>query len=347
MNSRPQLLEESLLHGADAQAPRSKGHWLFAQLKTLPSSAFLAILNDVYAASFGMLLIPASTGIPPSFGVPLYLFSVISAELGAFLGSDIPFATGGSTFELLPILVPMAELVLSDTTLDDSGRISNIIAMCSCTSLLIGLLYQVAGRFRIARLFRCIPLVVLKGALTSIGLFMMLTAVKMVAGHPLESGHLLRDPGALCRLVVTVALGVGLKLTDSAVSSPMASVAYLVTAAAAFKLLPALGLLPAGGSSHATPSYPLLQSTPLHATPPRPSPTRPVPNLQHPLTPNLNPPHPVAWDQVPWGPIGTSPRAVMTAHRSACSRCSTWCSSRPCYLRALCLTWRRALSCTH
>ena len=88
------------------------------QASLVPSAAFLACINDVYAASFGMLLIPVATGVSPSFGVPLYLLSVVAGQLGATLCSDVSFATGGSTYELLPILGPMAELVLSDQTLE-------------------------------------------------------------------------------------------------------------------------------------------------------------------------------------------------------------------------------------
>ncbi|KAL1528416.1 hypothetical protein AB1Y20_009765 [Prymnesium parvum] len=219
---------------------------LLHNLSVTPPALFLACINDVYAASFGLLLIPLATGVSPSFGVPMYLFSVTTAQLGAVLRSNIPFATGGSTFELLPLLAPMAQLVVADSSLDAAARASNILAMYAATSLLIGCLYLAAAKLRVARLFRCIPLVVLKGALTSVGLFMVLTAGRMAVAHAFEGILSLLDQSTLWRVGTTLALAVGLALVDRAVASPLASVAYLSLAAAAFNLLPHLHLLPAG-----------------------------------------------------------------------------------------------------
>lgn len=215
-------------------AESSTGGRILSHLRVLPAAAFLSVINDVYATSFGMLLLPRTLGLDASMGVPIYLLSVLSAQVAASLSSKVHFAAGGSCYELLPMLVPMVETVLSDPSLDDAARASNVLALFSLTSALIGVLYLVAARLRMARIFRCVPLVVLKGALTSVGLFMVSTAISMVAGGPVLSLSALSAPELWPRLLTTLLLAAGLGVTDALVPSPLATMTFLLAATLAF-----------------------------------------------------------------------------------------------------------------
>ena len=114
---------------------------------------------------------PAALGFSSSAGVHLFLLSIIVGQAAACLFSRFPYATAGATLELVPLLVPIAELI--DPALPVAARASTLIATYSMTSALVGTLHTCVGRCKLGGIFRCIPLIVLKAALGGVGLFMV------------------------------------------------------------------------------------------------------------------------------------------------------------------------------
>ena len=163
---------------------------LLALAKGLPSAAFLTLYHNIDAASFGLLIVPAAADLPISSGIPIYLLSVVAGQLGFLLASRFSSACGGATIELVPLLAPLASCV----GIDQSGlssrtaRASTLLALLSCTSLLIACSYFVIARFKLGRLLRCIPLIVLKAALTGVGVYMVVEAIKMGVAWKEEGG---------------------------------------------------------------------------------------------------------------------------------------------------------------
>ena len=51
--------------------------------------------------------------------------------------------------------------------------------MFSLTSLVVAVMYITIAKFQLAGIFRCIPLIVLKSALTGVGVFLLMEAAKM------------------------------------------------------------------------------------------------------------------------------------------------------------------------
>jgi SulP family sulfate permease len=108
------------------------------QLRRIPIAAFLTVLADVTATSFGALLLPAATGLPASAGVHLYLMSTTMGQLAASLFSGFPYATAGATIELVPLLIPITALL--DPQWPACHRASTLLAAYTMTSALVGFL---------------------------------------------------------------------------------------------------------------------------------------------------------------------------------------------------------------
>jgi SulP family sulfate permease len=103
--------------------------------------------------------------VPPALGIPIYLASGLAAQVATIFGSGVSFATGGTTIEVMPLLMPIAALA-EDSSLDEAQQASTLLAMYALTSATIGLMYVAVARLRFGGVFRCIPLIVLKAALT-------------------------------------------------------------------------------------------------------------------------------------------------------------------------------------
>ena len=223
-------LAEPLLPTTAASTSQSLIGRIVDHARRLPTAAFLTVLADVTAASFGSLLLPAATGFPASAGVHLYLLSIVVGQLAACTFSHFPFATAGATLELVPLLVPITRLI--DPALPDAARASTLLAMYSMTSALVGLLHTCVSRLKLGGLFRCIPLIVLKAALTGIGLYMLIEGFKTGSGVAGEAApaEVLADHGALLRIGTTAALIGGLALAQRLFHSPISAVLCLTAA---------------------------------------------------------------------------------------------------------------------
>ena len=209
------------------------------QLRRIPIAAFLTVLADVTATSFGALLLPAATGLPASAGVHLYLMSTTMGQLAASLFSGFPYATAGATIELVPLLIPITALL--DPQWPACHRASTLLAAYTMTSALVGFLLLCVSRFRLGILFRCIPFIVLKAALTGVGLFMMVEGIK-TGGTLADLGlSSLLEAGAMTRVLCTIVLCSCLALVQHTCRSPVAIVAFLAAATVSFHALPLTG----------------------------------------------------------------------------------------------------------
>jgi len=210
---QPAQLEQPLL--GDGPTPRAAARpSLLLQLFT---SAFLTVLADIYAASFGLLLILRSGAVPPALGIPIYLASGLAAQIATIFGSGVSFATGGTSIEVMPLLMPIAALA-DDTALSEAQQASTLLAMYGLTSALIGLLYVGVSRLRFGGIFRCIPLIVLKSALTGVGVFMLVETQSMSSGCDVgvssEGLATLLQPAVWPKAAIGCGLGLVLFIVD-------------------------------------------------------------------------------------------------------------------------------------
>ena len=229
------------------------------QFLLLCTASFLSVLSLINAASFGLLLVPVSTGLPSTAGVPIFLISSVVAQIALCFSSGVSFAAGGATIELIPLLKPIAVLV-SGPALSLAEKASTLLAMLSCTSLIISIIYVTVSRLRLGGIFRCIPLIVLKSALTGVGVFLLIESVKMGVGLHEEADEVGQaQPGideappssvstqilgeGLPRLLATIGVYAGLAFLQRQTSSPFATLTYLSSAVAVVAALRSAGLL--------------------------------------------------------------------------------------------------------
>ena len=241
------MLQESLL--PSAPRPSSFWHTLQQQALLIATASFISLLCLVNAASFGMLILPASSGLPSAAGVPIFLMSTITSMAALSLSSGVPFACGGATIEVVPLMAPIAQLVNSCHSQHEKA--STLLVMLASTSLLVGIFYTVVSRLRLGRIFRSIPLIVLKSALTGVGVFIIIESAKMGVGvveadADREAEPLLAQllgPTGWPKLLTTALLYAGLAVVQCRTSSPFATLGYLSCAVALLAALRASGLL--------------------------------------------------------------------------------------------------------
>ena len=91
--------------------------------------------------------------------------------------SQLPFASSGAAFELLPLYAGLGASVLSHTSMpvdsSASSQISTVLAAISVCTVIVSLSYIVSVRLGLASIFRRCPACVLKGALAGIGSFLL------------------------------------------------------------------------------------------------------------------------------------------------------------------------------
>ena len=263
------MLAEALLP-SQHQPLEGRRRWLHAakrELLTVATAAFISVLSLCNAASFGLLILPASSGLDPAAGVPIFLMSTIASQVALSATSGVSFASGGATIEVVPLVAPISALAGSCGTQQEKA--STLLAMLACTSLLIGCFYLAMSQLRLGSVFRCIPLIVLKSALTGVGVFIVIESAKMGVGveeHGEGGGggggggggedmdddaqqplwYQLVGPDGWPRLLATGALYVGLALVQTNVKSPLATLGYLGSAVLVVLALRAAGLLVLG-----------------------------------------------------------------------------------------------------
>ena len=236
-------LSVPLLGGRAADEPI-----LSQYLNRIPTALFLAIFSDVSAASFGMLIVvPAATGLPSTAGLTIFLLSTITGQLAACLFSGFEYAVAGATLELVPLLIAMTSLVDPETS--DGTRASTVLAMISMTSLLVGVTQIAVSRLKLGGLFRCVPLVVLRGALTGVGVFMVIEGVKTGGNTELQLGlSEVFELSTILRMLATVVLYAGLSFSQHLSSSPFVTMGYLAITAALSHAIVLLGVAPLDAS---------------------------------------------------------------------------------------------------
>lgn len=127
---------------------------LHTQALLISTAGFISVLNLINAASFGLLILTPMAGLQPTIGVPIFLISTLVQQIALSCLSGASFACGGATIELVPLLRPISALVAGAAT--NAEKESTLLAMFSCTSVLIGGSYICISRLRFGRLFRCI-----------------------------------------------------------------------------------------------------------------------------------------------------------------------------------------------
>jgi SulP family sulfate permease len=121
-----------------AAAPRERTLLERAQQQALLwcTAGFITVLNDINAASFGLLLVPAALGLPSAAGSPIFVVGTVTSQIVLSLLSGESYAMGGSTIEVIPLITPIA-LLAANEELSSDEKASTLLAMLSLTSLYV------------------------------------------------------------------------------------------------------------------------------------------------------------------------------------------------------------------
>ena len=227
--SRESMLSEPLVPVPKPRPQRKLLEAIQEQALLLSTASFISVLNDINAASFGQLLVPAALGLPAAAGSPIFVAGTLAAQIILSLCSGEAYAMGGATIEVIPLITPITLLAANDE-LSTAEKASTLLAMFSLTSLVVSAMYIAIARFKLAGILRCIPLIVLKSALTGVGAFLLIESAKMSINVTEEGPPIITQVGSIrgmTRLLPTIGLYAGLVVVQNKLNSPFAALGYL------------------------------------------------------------------------------------------------------------------------
>ena len=95
------LLNEPLLSPPVTTRKRTLLEGVQQQALLWSTAGFIAVLNDINAASFGQLLIPAALGLPLAAGSPIFVVSTVASQIVLSLFSGEAYAMGEHPSKLM------------------------------------------------------------------------------------------------------------------------------------------------------------------------------------------------------------------------------------------------------
>lgn len=230
-------------HSTLASAPvGAEGRGLLAEV---PSMIITMIVNAISAVTYGSLIYAslASLGdggpLPPN-GVSVWLLSSVAAQMGVFLCSGIPHGIGNGTLEMLPIFHQMFRHIEQAMP---SAEPREVVATCVATvfasTASLGIVLIVGAKLGCSKWLRCIPVVVLKGALFGVAIFLLRsTFSETTDGHGDDFSAMLEQ---WRHWLPAVALGTLVFLLDEISHSPVLIVCVFLAISAAPQAAQAFG----------------------------------------------------------------------------------------------------------
>ncbi|CAK9070657.1 unnamed protein product [Durusdinium trenchii] len=184
-------------------------------LREIPALSVAMLMSAINAVSYGTLLFasPATSHAPN--GTVIWLMSTIGTQIGTLLVSNIQNGISCPMLEMIPIMHALF-LNIASKMHDRSPEELQATCLASCFvctfGLGVGLL--IGTRLGLASYLRAVPLIVLKGALFGVALFLMSSCLKVSSGDmDVEQTHLWAP---------AVLLGLALFAVDEAIHSPVA-----------------------------------------------------------------------------------------------------------------------------
>eukprot|EP00927_Polykrikos_kofoidii_P069814 TRINITY_DN6545_c0_g1_i6.p1 TRINITY_DN6545_c0_g1~~TRINITY_DN6545_c0_g1_i6.p1 ORF type:complete len:852 (-),score=102.65 TRINITY_DN6545_c0_g1_i6:155-2710(-) len=214
----------------DEVARKNNGRHLRAVIGCIaaeaPSVIILVATTLINAVVYGSLANKAFKGVGAQApdGVTMWLLAASVGQLAVTSVSALPFAVCFGTVEMLPIVHSIIDSIVATMNGEDPEAILGtcIVTIFSAT-LTLGLLLLIAGSLRLSKWLRVVPIVVLKGALFGISLYLLQSAVESSVAVP--DGKLLR---AWPHWALVVALGTAVFFLDEVMHSPVTIVAVLL-----------------------------------------------------------------------------------------------------------------------
>jgi len=210
---------------AALQPGRSRG-----PLAELSAAVFSVLLTGINAVTFGSLCFktPCLEGATPPSGVTVWILGCATTQIAVCVFSGLRFGQSHVTLEMLPIVHAIFEgIAASMPSASGEQVLATCLATCFLGTLLLGFLLALGGFLGAARWLRAAPIVVLKGALFGISIFLLQSGV--------QSSVTATHDGLLDvwqHWAISVAVGSLLFFISTVTSSPMAILGVLLLVAA-------------------------------------------------------------------------------------------------------------------
>mmetsp|Transcript_56455 Transcript_56455/g.123400 ORF Transcript_56455/g.123400 Transcript_56455/m.123400 type:complete len:868 (-) Transcript_56455:25-2628(-) len=209
----------------------------------LAPTSVTIIMYSVFAVTYGSQIY-TSPGLPgPEYapdGVSAWLLSNIAGEIGTLMFTALPCALAGGAIEMLPIFHGMFTNIVTDMPAGAGPEemMGTVLATCFVTTMGLGLFFVVVANFGVAKYLRSVPLVVLKGALFGVSIWLMMSTFSITLPH---AGADTQEAWPYWSLGIVV--GTALFLVDEFVRSKVVIPLMFVSIAAAPTILHLLDIV--------------------------------------------------------------------------------------------------------
>eukprot|EP00435_Cladocopium_sp_Y103_P069292 s636_g33.t1 len=179
-------------------------------------SAINAVSYGIWAALGTLLFATPFTATAPN-GTVIWIMSTIGAQIGMVLVSDVQNGISCPMLEMIPMMHSTFLNIAAKMPEADAEQLqATCLASCFVCTLTIGVGLLIGTRLGLASYLRAVPLIVLKGALFGVALFLMSSCLTVATGD--STGSL----SATWQLwAPAVLLGLTLFAVDEAVHSPV------------------------------------------------------------------------------------------------------------------------------
>ena len=213
-------------------------------ISTIPAIMLGLLLTLLDAVSYGIIIFPANDPHLPTHtaqaGISMFLASTTICQLVFSLGgSSFNGAVGSMMIEVMPFLHMICYSIESKMVGEsDHSILATIMAAYAMSTVLTGIVFLLIGVFKLGSMIHFFPRHILIGCIGGIGLFLLFTAVEVMAGiEPNINFEYFVDIFRLDPLKLwgtSLAIAILLKLIQKFIRSAMVVPLYYVVIPAAF-----------------------------------------------------------------------------------------------------------------
>lgn len=198
----------------------------------------VGVLMTVNSVTYGSLIFahPVLANAVTPDGVVVWLLSTLGAQVAASIMSGSDTTVGGPALEMIPIFYAVFSRVAEEMPGASTDEVlGTCLAVIFLATVSLGVLLVCGAKLGLTRYLRAVPLVVLKGALFGVALFLLQSAVTSTA----VPGDMLAE---WPHWGIAVVLGTLLFAVDDLWHSPAADAAFLVGIALGPQVLQLAGM---------------------------------------------------------------------------------------------------------
>lgn len=157
-------------------------------LSQLPAIIVISTLIFMMGIPFGAAFFPTELAIPNKeiLGLRMFLFATMMSQLVFTYQSKFNNCIGLQMIENVPFYLALARILLLEEGLDEQEIIiSTLFFLFGVSSIIVGCIFYLLGKFEMGRILYFFPKHVLVGCIGGIGLFIIITSVEVTTSTTL------------------------------------------------------------------------------------------------------------------------------------------------------------------